>query len=109
MKTITFTPFNKEDYAILCEALTGSTKPVIGIAQMQLQKKIFDKLGVIGRVKDKGPSRYHMELVKEGGTIELEDAEWQFGKELLENVGWMQDGALKGLAAVELWYNAKEK
>lgn len=108
MKTITFTSFDKENYAMLCEGLTGSSKPVQGIAQMQLQKKIFDKLGAIGKAKGKG-SVYHMELISEGGTIELEDAEWQFGKDLLENVGWLQDSALKALAAVEMWYNAKEK
>lgn len=96
MKTLKFTPFNRELYELMYEGLLV-TPIQMAPGEKRVFGKILDKVEALGKYKTT-EAEVLRTLAGDGGDLNLEDAEYDLLKRALESVQWKPITLRKGLA-----------
>lgn len=103
MRTLKFTEENKDAYNLIYEGFTFTERPFKG-SDVRLAAKIFNKLEEIGKFSEEVRGSRVFTFAKEG-LIKLEEPEYSFMRECLNNISWNAAGARKAAPILD-WFEA---
>lgn len=102
-------------FTSLYEGWLASTADLRGLGNLRTGAKVLDALEVISTPagpepceKCGTPNLRSRRLVEGGGSLWLEEAEWQMLKSSLASVSWRPAGARAGVKALELVENPQQ-
>lgn len=95
VRVLEFKPDMKDIYNMVVQALISTEKPIKGYAVRELGK-IQDKIESLGeRPEGKDLPVGFYQLKPEGGIVELEEAQFDFLKDVVTQVTWIPSAARK--------------
>lgn len=87
MRTLDFAPDNKQHFEIIYDGIIGSARGFDGKNEARVIGRVLDKLEGIGETTQRGGMTTYR-LRESGGTVELEDAEFELMYDAISHVKW---------------------